>query len=194
MLDATLDTCDLPDPDLVIRTSGETRISNFLLWQSAYAEYEFTADALARFHARRNWPGSSARYRRARTPLRRRAHRMNGTGKWADLAAAAGDRALAMVGGRGRGDLGRGLVVHRARGLGVRPDGLGTGGDDAPGAGPPSVPLGLAAAARSSGRGASCPTAGRLSLLALPALAGALALRRDPAIFAGYALAVLLAG
>ena len=30
------------DPDLVIRTSGETRISNFLLWQSAYAEYEFT--------------------------------------------------------------------------------------------------------------------------------------------------------
>ena len=37
-----LDTSDLPDPDLVIRTSGETRISNYLLWQSAYAEYEFT--------------------------------------------------------------------------------------------------------------------------------------------------------
>ena len=37
-----LDTCYLPDPDLVIRTSGEARISNFLLWQSAYAEYEFT--------------------------------------------------------------------------------------------------------------------------------------------------------
>ncbi|PVA06074.1 polyprenyl diphosphate synthase [Thalassorhabdomicrobium marinisediminis] len=36
-----LDTCLLPDPDLVIRTSGEARISNFLLWQSAYAEYEF---------------------------------------------------------------------------------------------------------------------------------------------------------
>ncbi|WP_071675425.1 isoprenyl transferase [Nioella nitratireducens] len=36
-----LDTCYLPDPDLVIRTSGEARISNFLLWQSAYAEYEF---------------------------------------------------------------------------------------------------------------------------------------------------------
>lgn len=36
-----LDTCFLPDPDLVIRTSGEARISNFLLWQSAYAEYEF---------------------------------------------------------------------------------------------------------------------------------------------------------
>lgn len=36
-----LDTCVLPDPDLVIRTSGEARVSNFLLWQSAYAEYEF---------------------------------------------------------------------------------------------------------------------------------------------------------
>ncbi len=37
-----LDTDDLPDPDLVIRTSGETRTSNFLPWQAAYAEYEFT--------------------------------------------------------------------------------------------------------------------------------------------------------
>ena len=36
-----LDTRLLPDPDLVIRTSGEARISNFLLWQSAYSEYEF---------------------------------------------------------------------------------------------------------------------------------------------------------
>ncbi len=36
-----LDTHVLPDPDLVVRTSGEARISNFLLWQSAYAEYEF---------------------------------------------------------------------------------------------------------------------------------------------------------
>jgi undecaprenyl diphosphate synthase len=41
-LTARLDTADLPDPDLVIRTSGEMRISNYLLWQSAYAEYEFT--------------------------------------------------------------------------------------------------------------------------------------------------------
>ena len=39
---ARLDTAGLPDPDLVIRTSGETRTSNFLPWQSAYAEYEFT--------------------------------------------------------------------------------------------------------------------------------------------------------
>ena len=34
-------TADLPDPDLVIRTSGESRLSGFLLWQSAYAEYAF---------------------------------------------------------------------------------------------------------------------------------------------------------
>jgi len=40
-LEYYLDTRYLPDPDLVIRTSGEKRISNFLLWQSAYAEYEF---------------------------------------------------------------------------------------------------------------------------------------------------------
>lgn len=33
---------DIPDPDLIIRPSGEIRISNFLLWQSAYAEYYFT--------------------------------------------------------------------------------------------------------------------------------------------------------
>jgi undecaprenyl diphosphate synthase len=39
---ACLDTAGLPDPDLVIRTSGERRISNFLLWQSAYAEFVFT--------------------------------------------------------------------------------------------------------------------------------------------------------
>ena len=41
-IDAVLDTSALPEPDLVIRTSGETRVSNFLLWQAAYAEYEFT--------------------------------------------------------------------------------------------------------------------------------------------------------
>jgi undecaprenyl diphosphate synthase len=37
-----LDTRGLPDPDLVIRTSGEVRSSNFMPWQTAYSEYEFT--------------------------------------------------------------------------------------------------------------------------------------------------------
>lgn len=40
-LSRALDTSGVPDPDLVIRTSGEHRVSNFLLWQAAYAEYVF---------------------------------------------------------------------------------------------------------------------------------------------------------
>jgi tritrans,polycis-undecaprenyl-diphosphate synthase [geranylgeranyl-diphosphate specific] len=48
MVSRRLYTADLPDPDLVFRTSGEERISNFLLWQTAYAELYF-ADVL--------WPG-----------------------------------------------------------------------------------------------------------------------------------------
>ncbi|MDQ0421158.1 undecaprenyl diphosphate synthase [Peteryoungia aggregata LMG 23059] len=39
-----LDTAGIPDPDLVIRTSGEERLSNFLLWQAAYAELMFVPD------------------------------------------------------------------------------------------------------------------------------------------------------
>lgn len=39
---AHLYTANCPDPDLVVRTGGDTRTSNFLLWQSAYAEYHFT--------------------------------------------------------------------------------------------------------------------------------------------------------
>lgn len=40
-IDIHLDTAGMPDPDLVIRTSGEQRLSNFLLWQSAYSEFVF---------------------------------------------------------------------------------------------------------------------------------------------------------
>ncbi len=43
-----LDTAGIPDPDLIIRTSGELRLSNFLLWQAAYAELHFT---------KTYWPG-----------------------------------------------------------------------------------------------------------------------------------------
>jgi undecaprenyl diphosphate synthase len=41
-IETRLFTADIPDPDLIIRTSGEQRISNFLLWQAAYAELAFT--------------------------------------------------------------------------------------------------------------------------------------------------------
>lgn len=42
LISDSLFTAGLPDPDLIIRTSGEQRISNFLLWQAAYAEFYFT--------------------------------------------------------------------------------------------------------------------------------------------------------
>jgi undecaprenyl diphosphate synthase len=37
-----MDSAQIPDPELIIRPSGEVRTSNFLLWQSAYSEYYFT--------------------------------------------------------------------------------------------------------------------------------------------------------
>lgn len=70
---ARLDTAAMPDPDLVIRTSGEQRISNFLLWQAAYSELVFLPcywpdfgrghllEALERFAAReRRFGGTSS--------------------------------------------------------------------------------------------------------------------------------------
>ena len=46
-ISAELNTADFPDPDLIIRTSGEQRLSNFLLWQAAYSEFLFVD---------RHWP------------------------------------------------------------------------------------------------------------------------------------------
>ncbi len=66
-----LDTADLPDPDLIIRTSGEQRLSNFLLWQAAYSEFVFLPEhwpdfdqdaferALAVYHGRERRFGGS---------------------------------------------------------------------------------------------------------------------------------------
>ncbi len=74
-LDACLFTTGIPDPDLVIRTSGEQRLSNFLLWQSAYAELVFIdtlwpdfakrdlEDALIEFHRRERRYGAIAGHR-----------------------------------------------------------------------------------------------------------------------------------
>ncbi len=45
-----LDTAGIPDPDLLIRTSGEQRLSNYLLWQLAYTEFYFTDVAWPDFH------------------------------------------------------------------------------------------------------------------------------------------------
>ena len=45
LIEENLDTWPYPDPDLLIRTSGEQRISNFLLWQCAYSEFYFTDTA-----------------------------------------------------------------------------------------------------------------------------------------------------
>jgi len=71
-LAGALDTWALPDPDLVIRTSGEFRVSNFLLWQAVYAEFDFPsiawpdftvaafADAIAGFRLRRRRFGEVA--------------------------------------------------------------------------------------------------------------------------------------
>ncbi|HMQ91987.1 MAG TPA: polyprenyl diphosphate synthase [Amaricoccus sp.] len=63
---AALDTRELPDPDLIIRTSGEFRVSNFLLWQSTYAEYDFPTVAWPDFTAERFAESVSGYTRRLR--------------------------------------------------------------------------------------------------------------------------------
>ena len=62
-ISAALYTAGLPDPDLVIRTGGEQRLSNFLIWQSAYAEFYIVRRALARLR-----PGRVRRRARSSSP------------------------------------------------------------------------------------------------------------------------------
>ncbi|MBO4288729.1 MAG: di-trans,poly-cis-decaprenylcistransferase, partial [Lachnospiraceae bacterium] len=50
MITDSLDTAGLPDPDLLIRTAGEKRLSNYLLWQSAYTEFYYTDVLWPDFH------------------------------------------------------------------------------------------------------------------------------------------------
>ena len=73
LFSSCLDTAGIPDPDLIIRTSGELRLSNFLLWQAAYAEFYFT-DVL--------WPDfDKAEFDKALDSFARRDRRMGGRGK-----------------------------------------------------------------------------------------------------------------
>ena len=51
LISSYLDTGDIPDPDLLIRTSGEIRLSNYLLWQLAYTEFYFTDVLWPHFNA-----------------------------------------------------------------------------------------------------------------------------------------------
>jgi len=51
LISAHMYNSDVPDPDVVIRTSGEQRLSNFLLWESAYSEFVFTPVLWPDFHA-----------------------------------------------------------------------------------------------------------------------------------------------
>ena len=61
----------MPDPDLLIRTSGELRVSNFLLWQLAYAELVFVDTLWPDFGPRRPATTALAAYAEPPPPLRR---------------------------------------------------------------------------------------------------------------------------
>ena len=70
MLGGSLQSAGLPDADLVIRAGGERRLSNFLLWQAAYAEFVFV-DKLWPDFDREDLLAALERIRAARSPLRR---------------------------------------------------------------------------------------------------------------------------
>lgn len=66
LVSQNLQTAGIPDPDLIIRTSGEQRISNFLLWQGAYSEYYFTPTYWPDFDATHLAQALEAYYQRER--------------------------------------------------------------------------------------------------------------------------------
>lgn len=108
-----LDTHDLPDPDLIIRTSGENRISNFLLWQAAYAELKFV---------REYWPDFTAEmFVRCLMDYQTRERRFGRTSEqigWS-LVTGQGSRVAgrrSQVEGQKSRVAGRGLVVGDLRG------------------------------------------------------------------------------
>jgi undecaprenyl diphosphate synthase len=103
-LSSRLDTALLPDPDLVIRTSGEQRVSNFLLWQIAYAELHFTPV---------RWPDfGRPHFLAALEDFAARERRFGGPTKAQTLAAvvggAADDFVLGELPGDDESDIGKG--------------------------------------------------------------------------------------
>ncbi|MEE9199677.1 MAG: polyprenyl diphosphate synthase [Dehalococcoidia bacterium] len=66
LLSRYLYTDGLPDPDLIIRTAGEMRLSNFLIWQSAYSEYYFTPRTWPEFDRQEVWKSLLAYSQRQR--------------------------------------------------------------------------------------------------------------------------------
>ena len=111
---------EMPDPDLVIRTSGELRVSNFLLWQSAYAEFVFT-DTL--------WPDFGpdefrARWRTTRSRRRRFGGTMSNLISRVLVGARRPARSCSAWSGSAAGGCsGSSLVAGARRGARVRDDG-----------------------------------------------------------------------
>jgi undecaprenyl diphosphate synthase len=81
LIESHLDTAGIPDPDLLIRTSGEMRVSNFYLWQVAYSEL-YVTDTL--------WPDFREReYREALAYFQQRQRRFGRTGGQVERLRAA---------------------------------------------------------------------------------------------------------
>ena len=110
-----LATAGMPDPDLIIRTSGEQRLSNFLLWQAAYAELVFL-DVLWPDFGAEHFAAALAEYRAAGAALRRpswltRPTRAPALGRPAAAGPLGGDSAAGRAGLRLVGGVAFGVLV-----------------------------------------------------------------------------------